>query len=129
MPRDAAPGPEIDWRSSCPVSSALDVLGDRWSLLIVRDLFIHGTRTYSEFLAADEGISTNILAARLRLLTGLGLIERADPQASARGNAYVLAEAGRALEPVLWAVTEWGQTHLAAFNETLIPVDPGPSAS
>ena len=63
----------------CPISSALDVLGDKWSLLIVRDLIIHGTRTYSEFPESPEHISTNILADSLSLLTSMGLIERTDP--------------------------------------------------
>jgi hypothetical protein len=73
----------VDWRSVCPISSALDVLGDKWSLLIIRDLLIHGPRTYSEFLASPEHISTNILASRLKLLTCLKLIERTDPEGTA----------------------------------------------
>ncbi|NBQ96394.1 MAG: transcriptional regulator, partial [Betaproteobacteria bacterium] len=53
----------VEWRSMCPISSALDVLGDKWSLLIIRDLLIYGPRTYSEFLASPEHIATNILAS------------------------------------------------------------------
>lgn len=103
---------EVDWRSACPISSALDVLGDRWSLLIIRDLLIHGPRTYSEFLASPERISTNILASRLNLLTCLKLIERSNPQASARNNAFQLTESGTALRPVLEGLARWAQTHL-----------------
>jgi len=58
-----------EWRSCCAISSALDVLGDKWSLLIIRDLIVHGTRTFSQFLDSPEHISTNILASRLKLLT------------------------------------------------------------
>ena len=102
----------VDWRSVCPISSALDVLGDKWSLLIIRDLLIHGPRTYSEFLASPEHISTNILASRLNLLTCLKLIERTNPQATARNNAFQLTEKGAALRPVLEGLARWAQTHL-----------------
>jgi len=102
----------VDWRSVCPISSALDVLGDKWSLLIVRDLLIHGPRTYSEFLSSPEHISTNILASRLQLLTCLNLIERTNPQGTARNNAFQLTESGAALRPVLEGLGRWAQTHL-----------------
>ena len=72
----------LDWRSVCPISSGLDVLGDKWSLLIVRDLISHGTRTYSEFLESPEQVSTNILAARLRFLTSCLLYTSPSPRDS-----------------------------------------------
>ena len=112
----------VDWRSVCPISSALDVLGDKWSLLIIRDLLIHGPRTYSQFLESPEHISTNILAARLSLLTCLKLIERADPQASARNNAFQLTESGAALRPVLEGLGRWAQTHLSEFHADIVKI-------
>lgn len=115
-------GEEIGWRSVCPISSALDVLGDKWSLLIIRDLLIHGPRTYSEFLDAKEQISTNILASRLALLTCLKLIERAKPEASRRNNAYQLTESGAALRPVLEGLGRWAQTHLTAFHPDIVKI-------
>jgi len=110
----------VDWRSQCPISSGLDVLGDKWSLLIVRDLIIHGPRTYSQFLESPERISTNILAARLDLLTCLNLIERVHPQASSRNNAYQLTESGKALRPVLEALGQWAGMHLSGFHEGML---------
>lgn len=110
---------EVDWRSACPISSALDVLGDKWSLLIIRDLIVHGPRTYSEFLASPERISTNILAARLELLSCLKLVERTNPNAAARNNAYRLTESGAALRPVIEGLGRWAQTHLAAFHNDI----------
>lgn len=91
------------WRSSCPLSSALDVFGDKWSLLVIRDLAIHGARTYSELLNAEEKISTNILASRLKFLEEFGLIEHLNPDASSRGNPYKLTESGKELLPIGWA--------------------------
>jgi len=110
----------IDWRSACPISSALDLLGDKWSLLVIRDLIIHGTRTYSQFLESAERISTNILASKLELLTCLKLIERTNPEAASRNNAYRLTESGAALRPVLEALGKWAGTHLSDFHANIV---------
>ena len=112
----------LDWRSVCPISSGLDVLGDKWSLLIVRDLISHGTRTYSEFLESPEQVSTNILAARLRFLTSVGIIERTNPDAAARNNAYRLTKSGKALRPVLVALARWSQVHLKNIHSDIVHV-------
>lgn len=110
----------FDWRSACPISSALDVLGDKWSLLIIRDLLIYGSRTYSELLDSPEKISTNILAARLQLLTSLDLIERVNPGGAARNNAYHLTDRGAALRPVLEALGQWAGEHLHCLHPEIV---------
>ena len=103
---------DLDWRSVCPLTSCLDVLGDRWSLLIVRDLIGHGTRTSSEFRASPEHVATNILAHRLRLLTSLGIIERTDPRRSSPQQRVPAPPSGAALRPALEELAKWSQTHL-----------------
>ena len=113
---------KIHWRSVCPISSALDVVGDRWTMLIIRDLIIHGTRTYSEFLESPEKISTNILADRLSLLSNLKLIERIEPDAAARNNAYRLTPSGAALQPVLEGLGRWSHAHLKAFHDGIVKI-------
>jgi len=113
----------IDWRSVCPISSALDVIGDKWSLLIIRDLIIHGPRTYSELLKSPEHIATNILAARLDLLVGLKLIQRVKPQASQRNNAFQLTESGAELRPILMALGIWAQVHLKNFHTEILEIN------
>ena len=113
----------IDWRSVCPISSALDVLGDKWSLLIVRDLIVHGPRTYSELLKSPEHISTNILAARLDLLVSLNLIQRINPHASERNNAFQLTESGKELRPILIALGVWAQVHLKDFHADILGIN------
>ncbi|MEI7601646.1 MAG: helix-turn-helix domain-containing protein [Aestuariivirga sp.] len=113
---------EVEWRSVCPISSALDVLGDKWSLLIIRDLLIHGTRTYSQFLGSPEHIATNILASRLSLLVCLKLVERTHPDAIARNNAFRLTESGAALRPVLKGLGRWAQEHLKEFHTGIIGI-------
>ena len=111
---------EFDWRSVCSIASGLDVLGDKWSLLIVRDLIVHGTRTYSEFRESPEHVASNILAARLRLLTSLGIIERTNPDGVARNNAYRLTPSGAALRPVLEALGKWAQANLKAYHSEMV---------
>ena len=113
-------GDDLDWRSVCSITSGLDVLGDKWSLLIIRDLIAHGTRTYSEFRESPEHVATNILAARLRLLTSLGIIERTNPDGAARNNAYRLTASGAALRPVLEALGKWAQTHLKKYHSDMV---------
>jgi len=111
---------DLDWRSVCSITSGLDVLGDKWSLLIVRDLIAHGTRTYSEFRESPEHVATNILASRLRFLTSLGIIERTNPDGAARNNAYRLTPTGAALRPVLEALGIWAQNHLKPFHSDMV---------
>ena len=112
----------LGWRSVCPISSGLDILGDKWSLLIVRDLHSHGSLTYSEFLEAPEHIATNILAARLRFLTFVGIIERTDPRAAARNNAYRLTKSGKALRPVVEELGKWSEAHLKTLHTDMVEI-------
>ena len=114
----------IAWRSVCPICSGLDVLGDKWTMLIIRDLIIHGPRTYSELLDSPEQISTNILADRLELLVSLRLIERVDPEKSARNNAFRVTASGSALRPVLEGLAAWASTHLKEFHGSIVSAAP-----
>ena len=114
---------EIEWRSECPVASGLDILGDKWSLLIVRDLLLFRTRTYSEFCESPEKIATNILANRLKLLTSLGIIERLDVGRPARNNAYRLTKSGKELWRVLDALGRWSHTNLRESHPDILSVD------
>ena len=113
---------EVDWRSVCPVSSALDILGDKWSLLIIRDLLTKGPQTYSDFLQSGEHISTNILANKLHLLTCLNLIERSDAEGIARNNAYKLTKSGESLKPTLIELAKWSQDNLKFYNPDIVEI-------
>ena len=93
-------------------------------MLIVRDLIMHGPRTYSELLESPEHISTNILADRLNLLVSLEMIERKNPQHSVRNNAYKLTESGAALKPVLEGLGQWAQVHLKDFHGKMLTASP-----
>ncbi|MBR0556485.1 helix-turn-helix transcriptional regulator [Ciceribacter sp. L1K23] len=100
-------------RSLCPISLALELFGDAWSLLIIRDLMFKGIESYNGFLAAGEGIATNILATRLSRLETCGLIEgRPDPD-DRRRTIYRLTEKGVDLAPVLVSLVLWSAKHTA----------------
>ena len=95
-------------RSGCPVSVSLDLLGDRWSLLIVRDMMVRGYRTFREFQRAGEGIATNILADRLQKLEDGGILKREAAAEDGRSTHYRLTDKGIALAPVLLEILIWG---------------------
>jgi DNA-binding HxlR family transcriptional regulator len=105
---------EDAFRSPCPIARALDVLGDRWTLLVVRDLLLRGKRTYSEMRAGPERIPTNLLADRLKRLEAWGLVTRERYSDRPPRFAYALTAKGEALRPVLAALAEWGRAELAA---------------
>ncbi len=94
-------------RSPCPVAFSLDLFGDRWTLLVIRDLFFGRTR-FKEFAASPEGIPTNILTERLERLLARGIIEQIPAEDGTKHLAYRLTKKGKALGPVLRAMRDWG---------------------
>ena len=103
--------PKADYRSHCPMNFALESLGDRWSLLIVRDMVFHGKKTYGEFLKAEEGIATNILASRLDFLERIEVIKKSPHGEDQRKDIYTLTEKGLDLIPVLLEIIKWSARH------------------
>ena len=97
-----------DRRSDCPVNFAVQLLGDSWSLLVIRDLMFKGKRTYAEFAGSEERISTNVLADRLRSLVEAGLVRK---EGRGRGTRYSLTEKGIDLVPVLVEMILWSARH------------------
>lgn len=100
-------------RSGCPISIALETLGDAWSLLIVRDLMFKDRQTYNEFLLGGEGIASNILADRLRRLENDGIVEKKRDTSDARRFIYRLSAKGIELAPVLVELVIWAAQHEA----------------
>lgn len=109
-------------RSDCPLSGSLDVFGDKWSLLIIRDLMFFRKSTYNDFLKSDEGIATNILASRLKGLEENGLIEKLVHPESKAKNLYRLTLKGIDLLPILMEVYIWSDKYFtipADIKETI----------
>jgi DNA-binding HxlR family transcriptional regulator len=98
-------------RSGCPVNISLEVFGDRWSLLIVRDLMVRGFTTFQDFLESGEGIATNILADRLRRLKRSGIVTGEKDEDDARRVIYRLTKKGIDLAPVMLELLIWGAQH------------------
>jgi DNA-binding HxlR family transcriptional regulator len=117
--RDQTEGP----RSTCPIASTLDLIGDRWTLLLVRDLIAGKTR-FSEFLASDERWPTNVLADRVRRLERHGMITSALYSQHPPRAEYHLTPKGRELEPVLQAMGAWGLNHIPGTERRLWLDDP-----
>jgi DNA-binding HxlR family transcriptional regulator len=103
--------PSAKRRSGCPVSVALEKFGDRWSLLIIRDLMVRGYHSFKEFQMSGEGISTNILAGRLRRLVDADIITAAVEEGDGRKVHYRLTEKGIDLAPVLLELLIWAARH------------------
>jgi DNA-binding HxlR family transcriptional regulator len=94
-------------RSHCPVNYGLEAFGDRWALLIIRDIIFRGKRTYGEFLKSEEGFATNILASRLSQLIEAGILQRDGHETDGRKDIYSLTEKGLDLIPVLFEMILW----------------------
>jgi DNA-binding HxlR family transcriptional regulator len=107
-------------RSGCPLNASVETLGDRWSLLIVRDMMLRGFRTYKEFLESFEGIATNILADRLRKLQAYGIITTERDPSDGRRLFYLLTKKGIDLAPVLTEMVLWAARHEETENQALV---------
>lgn len=105
------PCPLSPRRSECPLNAFLETLGDKWSLLIVRDILFKRRTSYKDFLESGERVATNILAARLRMLESAGIITGRDDASDARKRVYRLTPKGLDLAPVLIEMILWGAKH------------------
>jgi DNA-binding HxlR family transcriptional regulator len=107
-------------RSGCPLNASIEMLGDRWSLLIIRDMMLRGSQTYKEFLESHEKIATNMLADRLRKLEAYGIISTQRDPADGRKLIYRLTAKGIDLAPVLTEMVLWAAAHEETGNQALV---------
>ena len=112
---------ETDHRSGCPINLTLEVVGDKWSLLIIRDMMFGNRRHFRELLTkSEEGIASNILADRLKRLVAQGIVTKAEDPTHKQKGVYSLSEAGIALLPVLAQMAVWGRKHTPVSEELSI---------
>src|SRR5580700_6887280 len=111
---------KVKRRSGCPLNASVEMLGDRWSLLIIRDMMLRGFRTYKEFMECYEGIATNILADRLRKLIAYGIITAEPDPSDGRKLIYRLTAKGIDLAPVLTEMVLWAAAHEETGNQALV---------
>ncbi|MGA8502491.1 MAG: helix-turn-helix domain-containing protein [Candidatus Sulfotelmatobacter sp.] len=107
-------------RSGCPLNASVEMLGDRWSLLIIRDMMLAGACTYKTFLECYEGIATNILSDRLQKLTACGIITAKPDPSDRRKVIYLLTRKGIDLAPVLTEMVLWAAAHEDTGNQALV---------
>jgi DNA-binding HxlR family transcriptional regulator len=112
--------PSPDRRSGCPLNASVEILGDRWSLLIVRDMMLREFHTFKEFLGSHEKIATNILADRLRRLEAHGIITTERDPKDGRSMIYRLTDKGIDLAPVLTEMVLWAAGHEETGNQALV---------
>ena len=106
-----------EFRSGCPISSTLDVVGDKWSLLIIRDMLVKHKKTFKEISNSDEKIAPSILSARLKLLESYKLIFKTKVPDNKKENIYLLTEKGIRLTPIIIEFSLWGNSNMREFNE------------
>ena len=107
-------------RSGCPINLSLEVFGDKWSLLILRDIIFGGKRHIRELLRSEEGIATNILSDRLKTLVGLGMLTKADDPTHKQKAIYSLTEPAIELVPIMAHLGAWGRKWLPVTEELSI---------
>ena len=111
---------KVKRRSECPLNASVEMLGDRWSLLIIRDMMLRGFRTYKEFLQCYEGIATNILGDRLHKLVSYGILTSEPDPSDGRKLIYSLTAKGIDLAPVLTEMVLWASSHEDTGNQALV---------
>ena len=105
------------FRSGCPISSALDIVGDKWSLLIIRDMLIKHKKTFKGISDSDERIAPSILSTRLKLLESYKLIFKTKVPENKKENIYVLTKKGIRLTPIIIEFSLWGKSNMREFNK------------
>lgn len=104
------------FRSTCSIASALDLIGDKWSLLIIRDMLLMRKKTFKELAASDEGVATNLLSSRLKLLESLEVITKRKLPENKKENIYLLTEKGLDLAPIILELVLWSEKYVKVYH-------------
>jgi DNA-binding HxlR family transcriptional regulator len=113
----------VNFRCQCPISSALDIIGDKWTLLIIRDMLFDRKKTFKDFSTSAESIATNILSSRLKLLEEVGIIRKTKMEGNQKSNIYTLTQKGLGLLPVIAEITLWSDENVRELNTSMIKED------
>ena len=108
------------FRSSCPIASALDLVGDKWSLLIIRDMLLNRKKTFKELVSSEEGIATNLLSSRLKLLESLEVISKRKRPENKKENIYLLTEKGMDLAPLILELVLWSDKYVKEYHPEML---------
>ncbi|MEN0051940.1 MAG: helix-turn-helix domain-containing protein, partial [Bacteroidota bacterium] len=101
-----------EFRCNCPITSAIDILGDKWTLVIIKQMLLQGKRTFKDFTESEEAIATNILASRMKKLTELELVSKAKLPTNNKSVYYLLTNKGLSLAPIIIEMALWSEENL-----------------
>jgi DNA-binding HxlR family transcriptional regulator len=110
---------DYKFRCVCPITSALDILGDKWVLVIIKQMLIEDRKTFKEFMEGDESIATNILASKLKCLEDLGIIIKTQLPENKKTNIYLLTDKGLALTPIIVELSIWSDENVRELNSIM----------
>ena len=110
---------EYKFRSECPITSALDILGDKWILVLIKLMLIQDKKTFKDFTESDEAIATNILASKLKYMEEVGIITKTQLPDNKKTNLYLLTEKGLALTPIIVELSIWSDENLREHNKIM----------
>ncbi|CAM1370972.1 winged helix-turn-helix transcriptional regulator [Tenacibaculum xiamenense] len=111
---------DTKFRCNCPITSTLDILGDKWMLVIIKQILIENKHTFKDFTESDEAIATNILSTKLKVLEEFAIIKKTKLPHNKKTNLYLLTDKGLALIPLIVELAAWGDDNLRELNPTLI---------
>lgn len=111
---------EYKFRCNCPFTSAIDILGDKWMLVIVKQMLIEGKETFKDFTESEEAIATNILSSKLKMLEEVGIIIKTKRPDNKKVNRYLLTNKGLALTPILVELAAWSDGHLRDIHPPIV---------
>ncbi len=110
----------IDFRCDCPITSALDVLGDKWTLVVIKQMLIENKETFKNFTESEEAIASNILSARLKALLEVGLIRKEDMPGNKKTKLYRLTDKGLSLTPLIVELALWSDAEVRASHPSML---------
>ena len=108
-----------EFRCSCPITSAIDMIGDKWSLVVIKNMLLFNLKTFKDLSETNEKIATNILASRLKALEAKGFITKTKPANNKKTNIYLLTDKGLSLIPIIIELAIWGDTNLNEIHTSL----------
>ena len=111
---------EYKFRCECPITSALDILGDKWILVIIKLMLIQDKKTFKDFIESDEAIATNILSSKLKYLEEFGIITKKQLPDNKKTNLYLLTEKGLAITPIIVELSVWSDENVRELNKIMV---------
>jgi len=111
---------DYKFRCECPITSALDILGDKWILVIIKLMLIQDKKTFKDFIESDEAIATNILSSKLKYLEEFGIITKKQLPDNKKTNLYLLTEKGLAITPIIVELSVWSDENVRELNKIMV---------